>query len=341
MKRALITFICAVVVSLALSAQQSADAAERYKLKFATLAPAGTPWSDVLDDFKKRVEKQTDKSIRVKTYLNGILGDERAMLEQMKFHKITGGGFTSGGISTVVPELQIVELPYLFKNYEEIDYILDEVLWKEMQQRFEAQGIYLYSWAENGWLDFGFTNKRVDSWEALKGQKAFAQESDVAIATLEALGAVPVPLAVPDVLSNLQTGLITAYSTTPIYGIAGQWFTQTKYWWDTGHIYQPAAVVFDLQFWNELPEDYKKIILGFRDELQSAARTRVRGIDEGILKGFREQGIEVIPMSDAERAKMSDVSETVAKKLIDKGVFKQELWDKVKKSLAEFRARKK
>ncbi|MEW6777484.1 MAG: TRAP transporter substrate-binding protein DctP [Bdellovibrionota bacterium] len=328
--------LCAVLLLAS-----DARAESKYRLKFATLAPDGTPWSAVLQDFKKRVEDGTNKEITIKTYLNGILGDERAMIEQMRFHKITGGGFTSSGISTVVPELQLLEIPFLFRDYEEIDYVMDQILWKDMQGLFEKQGLFLYSWAENGWHDFGFTKKKVSSWADFAGQKAFAQESEVSIAMIEALGGKAVPLAVPDVLSALQTGLIDAYSTTPVYGIAGQWFTQTKYWWDTGHIYQPAAVVFDLKFWNELPEQYRTLILGFKDDLQKKARADVRGIDEGILADFQKQKIEVIPCPPQEKAKMAKATEEVAKRLIAKGIFKQELYDRVKKTLSELRAKKK
>src|SRR5476651_1609359 len=83
---------------------------EPIELKFGTLAPDNTPWSDILKNFKKNLQKATQGKIKVMLFLNGGLGDEAAMLQKMKFGQLTGGGFSTGGISTVVPALQIFEI---------------------------------------------------------------------------------------------------------------------------------------------------------------------------------------------------------------------------------------
>src|SRR5690349_7751634 len=108
--------------------------AEDYALKFGTLAPDNTPWSRLLQQFKKQAEEQSQGKVKVKIYLDGKQGDERGMLQKMRFGQLTGGGFSTGGMAAVVPELQILELPFLFESNAESDYIMDKVLLTDLTQ---------------------------------------------------------------------------------------------------------------------------------------------------------------------------------------------------------------
>lgn len=333
-----IALAASLVLAAAPAPARAQDAAE---LKFGTLAPDNTPWSDILKSFKKNLQKETQGKMRVKLFLNGVLGDEAVMLQKMKFGQLTGGGFSTGGISTVVPELQVFEIPFLFESDEEADHIMDHVVLDDMRKLCEARGLYLYIWAVNGWHDLGSKDKALTSLAALKGVKAHMQETDIQHAFWLALGANPIPMEVPSVLTGLQNGMVTAYTTTPIFASAAQWFTQTRHWTDTNHIYQPAAVVFDLKWWTGLPENLKKTILSFAPELQAAARKDVRGIDAELFEEFKKAGITIHELTPESRAELKAACAKIPEELIKKGVFTQELYDKVVKGLAELRAKKK
>jgi TRAP-type C4-dicarboxylate transport system substrate-binding protein len=142
------------------------------------------------------------------------------------------------------------------------------------------------------------------------------------------------------VLGALQTGLLNAFQTTPIYATGTQWFTQVKYWTDSNHVYQPAAVVFDTKFWQKLPDDQKKLILAMRDALQESARKDVRGIDAELFLGFKERKIEINTLTKDERAALKKATAKVAETLIAKGSFPREWFDRVQKALGDFRAAK-
>ncbi len=335
-------FAWVAVLALALGAAAPAVADDgTYDLRFGTLAPDNTPWSDILKEFKKRVQKDTKQRVKVKLFLGGSLGDERAMLEKMQYGELTGGGFSTGGISTRVPELQVLELPFLFRSSEEADHILDTVLLDHMAKRFEEEGLFLYIWAENGWLDFGCKTKPIVKAADCRGVKFFAQESDVQISFYKAVAAPATTLPVTEVLNSLQTGLIEAYSSTPIYAAGAQWFTQTKHWLDSDHMYQPAAVVFSLDFWKKLPDDLKQIMLGYRKELRDQARKDVRGIDAELFKGFADEGIRIARFTDADKAEFQKLTAGVVEEMIQKKVFSRDLYDKVVRALEEFRAGRK
>lgn len=326
------------VASLAVPAAQAQEAGGVTEIKFGTLAPENTPWSEILTNFKKNVQKATKGKVKVKLFLNGVLGDEAQMLQKMKIGTLTGGGFSTGGISTVVPELQLFEIPFLFNDDAEADFVMDSVVLEDMREACAKKNLYLYIWAVNGWHDFGSKDKPIMGIADLKGSKAFMQETDIQRAFWNAVGANPVAIPVPDVLGALQRGMITCYTTTPIFGSAAQWATQSKFWVDSNHCYQPAAVVFDLKWWNGLSEEYKKIISDFAPELQKAARKDVRGIDEELMETFKKDlKMDVRKLPPAGREELRKACEGVPAELVKAGVFKQETYDKVKKALEERR----
>lgn len=319
----------------------AAPALAQDALKFGTLAPDNTPWSRLLQNFKKEVEAKSGGKLKVKIYLDGKQGDERAMLQKMRLGQLTGGGFSTGGMAAVVPELQILELPFLFDDNAESDYIMDTVLLKELTEAMAKKGLFLLCWAENGWLDFGTAVKPLHTPADFAGLKMYAQESDVSIETVKALGANAQVLAVPEVLSSLQTGVLNSFMTTPIFATGAQWFTQAKFWADSNHVYQPAAVVLDTKFWEKLPQEQKDMILSMRESLQKSARADVRGIDDELFKGFKERNIQINTLSKAERDELRKKTAGVADVLIKKGVFPKEWYERVQKALKEYRGKKK
>ncbi|MEK7483789.1 MAG: TRAP transporter substrate-binding protein DctP [Planctomycetota bacterium] len=332
---------------------------EAQLLKFGTLAPDNTPWSAILENFKKLLQKETKDlfergeikdRLKVKLYLNGIKGDEKAMLEQIRYQKLTGGGFSTGGMSSVAPELQVFEVPFLFNNDAEADYIMDKVVLKDMEEALTKRGLFLYCWAINGWYDFGSKTKMLSKPSNIVGTKMYTQESPIQTQMYETLGIKPIPLAVTDVLSSLQTNMVDSYSSTPIYALAGQWFTETKYWVDSNHVFQPAAVVFGNHWWQPLDQKVKNVILKFQGDLQSAARKDVRAADDPkfasrddeIMARFQEKdvGIKVEKLSASQREEFQKATQAVAQEMIKQKAFSQELWDKIQKGLQEFRSKK-
>lgn len=142
----MLSFILSFFVSIA-----SANTA----VKFATIAPAGTPWADSLEEIKERVLKESNNQLKVKTFLGGQLGGELEILQKVRRGQVEGGGLTCGAMSAVIPELDILEVPYLFESNAEADFVLDNYLWKPFQELFQQKGFVLVTWAENGWRSIG------------------------------------------------------------------------------------------------------------------------------------------------------------------------------------------
>ena len=302
----------------------------KYTIKFGTVAPPDTPWAKQLEEIKERVERESGGRIRFRLYLGGQLGGEIEMVRQLRRGRIQGGGFSTGAVADIVPELSILELPYLFRDEQEADKILDEVAFEPLSRKLAEKGFYLAYWGENGWRSFGTIDRPIRKPEDLAGMKMRVQENPVHIEMYKALGATAIPLPVVEVIGALQTGLVHGFDNTPLFSVASEWIYKVKYYTLTRHIYQPAAILLNKRFWDRLPPDLQKILIGDRKREVERGRAGVRAMTPELLQIIRDAGIEVVTPTEEElkvfRERTRSVHEAFAAKM---GPFTQELLRKI------------
>ncbi|WP_256872910.1 TRAP transporter substrate-binding protein DctP, partial [Candidatus Entotheonella palauensis] len=85
-------------------------------IKFATLAPEGTPWMQIMREMSREIERQTDGEVTFRFYPGGIAGDERDVVRKMRIKQLHGGAFSGFGLGLMLPESRVLELPLLFRN---------------------------------------------------------------------------------------------------------------------------------------------------------------------------------------------------------------------------------
>jgi TRAP-type C4-dicarboxylate transport system substrate-binding protein len=308
---------------------------EPVRLGFGTIAPEGTPWADQMVEIKQRIERESGGRVKVSLFFGGRRGSEREMLVELRRGRLQAAGLSNGIVATEVPEVGVLELPFLFRSAAEADHVIDDVIGRDLEAKIAEKGLYLGFWAENGWRSIGTRNRPIHRPEDVVGLKVRAQESPINVAFWNELHAVPIEIPLTEVLPSLQTGVIEAFDQTPVYMSGAGWHTQIKYYTLTEHSYQPAGLYFNKRFIDALPEDLRKIVLGDprRETLEN--RRRVRAMADEVLRALPTAKIEVIRLTDAEkeafRAKVAGVSAEVP------GVTAA-LIAKVQKALEEMRA---
>ena len=308
------------------------------KVKFGTVAPSGTPWADTLDEIKNRVNKQSKGELKIKTYLGGQLGGELEILNGIRRGRIEGGGITSAALGSVIPELNVLEIPFIFDSYEQADFILDNYLLEPFRELFKKKGLIFVSWAENGWRNIGLKDKLVKKTSDLKGVKVRSQESTAHLAFWKKIEANPVPIAVPEVLSALNTGVVDGFDNTALFTLAAEWHTGIKYYTITEHIYQPAAVVYSARFWKKVNEAQKEILMGPGNKMAPPSRESVRALGGELLDVLKSLGISVYKLSKSERdafkASVNGIEQEVVKSL---GGKSQKIYDLIQKGKEAFK----
>lgn len=252
--------------------------------KVGSVAPEGTPWAEWIEGIKARMDKDTGGKLKLKIFLGGKLGGEKEMVEETKNGNLHLFGGSTGSIATWVPELNVLELPFIFTSDAEADFVLDK-LREKVAKLLEAKGFVMVMWAENGWHGYGVKGKCIEKVEDMKGLKMRSQESYVHIETYKAFGASPVEMAVPEVLGALQTGTVDGYSNTPLFSFATSWYNGITHYSYTKHIYQPALMVVSKKWFDQQTDDIKKALLVRSDE--KAGIDGVRALTDPLLDNFK------------------------------------------------------
>ncbi|MDX1958136.1 MAG: TRAP transporter substrate-binding protein DctP [Leptospiraceae bacterium] len=288
------------------------------ELKLGTVAPTGTPWADELNGIKKRVETESNKGIKMKIFLGGQLGGENEILQGIRKGRIQGGGLTAGAVASVIPEMDILESPYMFDSQKQADCILDNHLLEPFKTLFDEKGLIFVSWAENGYRNIGTKTKDVKSPADLKGLKIRSQESKIHLEFWKKIGASPVPIAIPEVLPSLQTGVVDGFDQTALMTLAAEWQTAIKFYTVTEHIYQPAVVVYSKDFFNKQTDENKKILMGTGNAMAPKARQAVRRLSAQLIKALEDNSVKINKLSDAEKGAFKALTSGVGEQMVAK-----------------------
>lgn len=281
----------AVAVALACAAPVAADP---IKLKLASIAPPATPWATVMTRIKKAFSKEIPaEQLEVKTYLGGALGGEKELVQRC----LSGGlgmiGVTTGAIATVVPELNVLELPYMWKNEAQVDRALAGKLGELLKAAMAAKGFELYIWSENGFRHFATRDRFIHEPKDLKGLRMRSQESSVHTDMYKVLGAAANPMPAPEVPGALSSGVVDGYDNSLLYAYATQWHTNVKFLTVSKHIYQPAAIVFCKKATDALPAEMKAKMMAQAAKLEAAGRALVRQGNAAALESHKTAGLQV------------------------------------------------
>jgi len=254
--------------------------------------------------------------------------------------QIDGAGFSGMGLGEIVPAARLIEIPFTYEAYEEVDHVR-EVLGQNFDQMFEAKGYKILGWAEQGFI-YLFSNKEIRSVADVKASKCWAWQGDAfAAGIFDAFGVTPVPIPVPDVLTALQTGIVdTCYNS--LYGlVALQWFTKLKYMSAFPLTYATGALIVKKSKFDKLPPELQTIMLEVAKEYTEILIQKTREDNETAYKTLQEDaGIKIIDLPKEEKDQFKEIGKKVREGFV--GTFySSELLEKVIGAITEVREAKK
>lgn len=275
--------------------------AEPSKLKIAAAVPEGSPWSEVLRLFEKRIEKASKQRIDVEIDLRQT-GSEQEIATLVVRGHLDGLLTSGGGLHAVVPELKAIEIPFLFRSIAEVDRVLDRVLIAPVEKLFLSNGLVFGFWNENGVQHLG-TRFPATKPASFDGKAINSTENPVNVELWRGLTAKPSPVEAADVLPKLERGELDGFDQTLLFAVALGWHKGVQHVTLTSHIYQPAVVAYNKKWFDALPADLQKLLIVEGRKLTREARAIVRSFEPKTMKAIKEAGVKVHRLSGAERAK--------------------------------------
>ena len=270
--------------------------AKKIVIKMATLAPEGTEWHGLLVELGQRWQKATKGEIRLRIYPSGVVGDERDMIRKMRIGQIQGAAISNEGMTEINPYFSSFYMPLLYQSYDEVDFVRDR-LSNDLHQQTEKNGFKLLAMVDVGWA-YWFSSEPIFTPEDLKNNKIFIWAGDYKSAQLyEKHGYQPIPLAMTDVLSGLQTGLITSIGFNPMYALSQQLFGIADNMLDMKWGNLTAAIIIDLRTWNRINVDNQNLMMEIANQIGKGFQEKNRYESDKAVGVMQEYGLKVNKIS--------------------------------------------
>ena len=299
-------------------------------IKLATLAPEGSTWMQVLDEYDAAVRADTGGRLQLLPFPGGVAGAEPDVLRKIRFGQLDGAGLTGLGLGLIAPVERVLEGPYVFRDYTQVDAI-HAAAKSEVEAALTDAGYTVLGWAEVGFV-YLFTRQPVSSIADLRRLRLWAWAGDpVADATFAAWGVSPVRLPLADVFTSLQTGGLDGVYAAPLGLIALQWHTHVRYMLDLPIGIASGALVLANRRLDLLPTELRDPLLRNGRVYMERLRVRTRDDAEVAISTLRRRGLKLIAVDERERGEFERAA-TVARQTMSAQLYPAALLEAVERA---------
>ncbi|GGC93354.1 TRAP transporter substrate-binding protein [Vreelandella lutescens] len=275
-RHALATAISAMATaSIALHAQAATDISLGHTLSSTSHYSVGA------EAFKETLERLSDGAFTVTEHASGSLGGEREMIEGLQIGTVDVVITSSGPLGNFVPETYVLDLPFLFENYDQARCVLDSELGDELLEKMSDHGLVGMAWSENGFRHLTNSQREIASPADAEGLRVRTMENAVHQEAFRQMGARPTPMAFPELFTALQQGTVDGQENPITVIVATNFWEVQDYLSLTGHVYSPAIVLGSPILLDGLSEEE-------RDWFMQAAAASVDATREEVSRLERE-----------------------------------------------------
>jgi len=261
-------------------------------IKLGVVTKPGSAQNIVAEKFKALMEERSGGEVTVKIYHSKSIGNETEILQQIQMNTVQMGIITVGPFDTFDPIVRVVNYPFLFKNNEQADAILDGPLGQEILTSLESSGFKGLCFSENGFRNLTNNKRAVRVPEDVDGLKIRVMSSALHKTIWQTLGANPTPMPWP-IYTELEQGVIDGQEN-PLWVMQEYKFYEIqKYMTLTRHVYSPHIDVASLRWWNTIDAPTQAMILKAIREAADYQRKDNREKDAARLAYLKEKGMEV------------------------------------------------
>lgn len=321
-RRAAVKLLGALALLVGIGFAEDARAAE--VIKIGTLAPKASPWGQVFKVWADAVSKKSDGKLELEFFYNGQQGDEGAMVGKMKAGQLDGAAVTAVGLSKIYKPILALQMPGLFTKWAKLDAARDAMK-AEFERGVKDAGFSLVGWGDVGAVHLLSRGVTVKSPDDLKGKKPYMWRDDnVQPILFQVIGGItPVPLNIPEVLPQLNTGAIDIVNAPALVAEQLQWASKLDTIMSDTSALAIGALVLSSKRVDALPEDLRKVLMETGSIAANALTKRIRDEDEAAF-GRLKTKMKVVSLSTDEQVKWDGIFKQVRQRL-SQGTFSPDL----------------
>ncbi|CAM5183257.1 Tripartite ATP-independent transporter DctP family solute receptor OS=Castellaniella defragrans OX=75697 GN=HNR28_003420 PE=3 SV=1 [Castellaniella defragrans] len=290
-----LTLMASATIASTILAAPNAMAA-KFTAKLSLDVQKGNPKEVAAEDFAKAVYQRTHGDVDIKIYPNSLLGGEADAAQGIRLGSVQMGVITSSVLTSWIPQLQILDLPYLIMSDAQA-VAINQPLTKELGPKFEQQGFHLLGFSINGARNLMSTFP-IHTPEDVKGKKMRVIQSPLFVATWKTVGANPVPIPAPEIYNALQTGVVDYFDNTASNYLTFKFYEVAPYYTEINYIYAFGTWVVAENWWKKLPDNYKTIVTEEAVKAQEALPAMLKKSDSESLAETAKKGATITEIKD-------------------------------------------
>src|SRR3954464_7027717 len=244
-------------------------------LKATDVHPLGYPTVEAVERMGKKLEAATNGRISIQMYPSMQLGGEKEMIEQAQVGALQIARISVGPMGPLVPELNVFNLPFMFRDAAHMEKVIDGAVGDEMLKKLSdhpTAGLIGLCWMNGGTRNVYNSKHAVKSVADLKGLKIRMMGNPVFVDTMNALGGNGVAMGYDQLVSALQSGVVDgAENNEPSYE-TGQHYRYAKFYSRTGHLMIPELLIYSKRSWQALSKDDQALVAKSAKEAQQEQR---------------------------------------------------------------------
>jgi len=242
---------------------------------------------------------------------------------------------SGAGLSGIDPDVTALEIPMMLSSYEELDYVREHIS-DRLEKGLLQHGFVVLNWGDAGWVHF-FTKQPATRPADIRRMKLCVLQGDNSTFELYRInGFNPVALAATDILTGLQTGLIDAFQSPPLFALSNQWFGGAKNMLDIPFAQLVGATVIDKEVWDKIPPPVQKEMLVSAKKAGVALREEIRKAESNSIPMMQQFGLNLVKPDPKALAEWHQLAEGIWPKLRGT-IVPADLFDQVKRLRDEYR----
>jgi tripartite ATP-independent transporter DctP family solute receptor len=298
--------IKAKLLGLAIATTLAGSALAQVNAKFAVTLPEKSHQGQGVAKFVELVDKKSQGRIKIKPFYNASLGNDVQVTSSLQGGTIEFTVPQTSTLTGMVKEFEVLDFPFLFGNEQEAEKVLDGATGQKLLDKLPAKGLIGLAYWENGFFNATNSKHPIQKHEDFQGLKFRAIQAKISQETVKALGANPVPLAVPELYTALETRTVDGQGTPSAVIAALKLNEVQKYLSLTKHSYGAFVPLVSKKFWDGLtPADQaalREAALETRGFQRGVAREQAKSAEASMAA----KGLLINDVSPAERQRMRD-----------------------------------
>ncbi len=280
---------------------RGARAQAKTLFKASDVHPPGYPTVVAVENLGKKLEQATGGRLGVQMFASMQLGGEKEAIEQAQVGAIQLARISVGAIGPVIDDLNVFNLPFLFRGTAHMQKVVDGSIGAELLAKVTANpnaGLVGLCWMDAGARSFYDTKRSIKAITDLKGLKLRVIGNPMFVDMVNALGGNGVAMGYDQVFSALQTGVIDGAENNPPSFVFDNHFQVAKHYTLTEHLIVPEILVFSRKTWDGLSKEDQDLLRKLAREAQAEARVLWQAYEQQAMDKARAAGIEIITSLD-------------------------------------------